>query len=337
MSAFLTALTSIGSQYGEAKDQARQEKLDIARKAQAMDVQQSYLDIARQAEARQAEAQKASEARGDLIKIGNRLWSVSKAKFVDPQQVNPTDSLKQFIATLPPEAQAGASARAKAALEADPNNPKSALEAVMSYANAQQAEMNRRQDAATRERERREDSVTALSNRRQDEQTRRLDRLTDRRDLMKFAKDLSGQKPSADEIRRADLATNVNENLDALEEIVKRRPELFGPMHGTLTMLRGKIGTSDEDISSLEQIRDNLGRALQGAHGMRSATGVLAAGNSVLNNFRNNDKAVLSAIRRARSSVQTFINDVDRKTGGGGTGATPSPDVNSNDPLGVLK
>src|SRR6185312_7638064 len=47
--------------------------------------------------------------------------------------------------------------------------------------------------------------------------------------------DLAGPKVSADEQKRADMARNLNENLDQLEDIVKRRPELFGPIAGRWT------------------------------------------------------------------------------------------------------
>src|SRR5437660_2572658 len=103
MSSFLTALTSIGSQYGEARNEAREEKQARSDKLRSLDVQDAYLQLARQAEQRQQKSQDEAIKQGDLLKLGNRLWSVSKGKFVDPQQPNPLDSLKEFISTLPPE------------------------------------------------------------------------------------------------------------------------------------------------------------------------------------------------------------------------------------------
>lgn len=128
--------------------------------------------------------------------------------------------------------------------------------------------------------------------------------------------DLKGSKPTADEQRRADLSENLNENLQALEEIVKRKPGLFGPLHGRLTSLKATIGTSDPDIAALETIKHQIGMAQISAHGMRSAHGIAAAADSILNSFNNSPEAVQGAIDAARNSVQTFQHDVDRNKPG---------------------
>lgn len=124
-------------------------------------------------------------------------------------------------------------------------------------------------------------------------------------------------KPTADEQRRSDLTENLNENLSALEEIVNRKPELFGPYHGRLTSLKAAIGTDDPDIAALETIKHQLGMAQISAHGMRSAQGISAASDSILNSFHNSPDAVRGAINAARKSVSTFTQDVERKQGGG--------------------
>jgi hypothetical protein len=128
--------------------------------------------------------------------------------------------------------------------------------------------------------------------------------------------------PSAEEHRRADLAVNVNENLEQIEDIVKRRPELFGPGAGWITGARHFFGTNDPDIAALYDIKDNLGRAAQGAHGMRSARGVADAANAVLNNLKNGPKAVAAAAAASRRSVATFLKDV---------GETPEGDTAPDD------
>lgn len=137
--------------------------------------------------------------------------------------------------------------------------------------------------------------------------------------------DLAGGKPTADEQRRADLATNVNENLDQLEDIVNRRPELFGPLGGRLTSAKKFIGSNDPDVSALSAIEHNLGMAVQGAHAMRSAQGVAATGDSLLNGFKNGPAAILGASKSMRDSLKTFANDVQNaknppQAGGGGKG-----------------
>jgi len=79
------------------------------------------------------------------------------------------------------------------------------------------------------------------------------------------------QTPTPDEQRRADLGNNLNENLDRLEEIVKRRPDLFGPAAGRLTSAKQWLGTSDPDVAALDNIKEQVGLAMVGAHAMRNA------------------------------------------------------------------
>lgn len=128
-------------------------------------------------------------------------------------------------------------------------------------------------------------------------------------------------KPSADEQRRADLSENLNENLATLEEIAGRRPDLFGPMAGRLTGIKGALGSNDPDIGTLETIKHQIGMAQISAHGMRSAQGVASAADSILNSFKNGPEAVKASINAARNSVKTFTGDVERAK----TGANPQP------------
>jgi hypothetical protein len=128
------------------------------------------------------------------------------------------------------------------------------------------------------------------------------------------AGELKGQEPTADEKRRGDLANNLNENFDKLEDILKRRPELFGPMAGRMTSVRSAFGTSDPDIAALETIKHQVGMAQISAHGMRSAQGIDEAAKSLLNNFNNTPAAMMGGIGAARDSVKTFLNDAGKGT-----------------------
>jgi hypothetical protein len=123
-------------------------------------------------------------------------------------------------------------------------------------------------------------------------------------------------KPTADEQRRSDLSENLNENLATLEEIVGRRPDLFGPMAGRLTGIKGALGSNDPDIGTLETIKHQIGMAQISAHGMRSAQGIGSAADSILNSFKNGPDAVRASINAARNSVKTFTGDADRAKAG---------------------
>ena len=119
--------------------------------------------------------------------------------------------------------------------------------------------------------------------------------------------DLKG--PTADEQRRSDLATNMGANLDKLEDIVNRRPDLFGRVAGRVSRARGAVGTNDQDIASLKAISEYLGMASVGAHSMRNAQHVETAANAVINGLVNSPEATKAAINAARGSIKTFISD----------------------------
>lgn len=136
---------------------------------------------------------------------------------------------------------------------------------------------------------------------------------------------LSEKGPNAQEVMRGDMAQNLNENLTQLEDIVNRRPDLFGPVAGRITGAKESVGTSDPDIAALKTIEDMMGRAQVSAHGMRNGSQVEKAANSILNSFHNSPAAIKSAIQAARNSVQTFTQNDEGKggtTGSGGSGDT---------------
>lgn len=152
MSAFLTSLASIGAQYGGAKDEARQEKEARADKVRRMDVEDAYLQLARQGEERSKAATDASIQRGDLIKVGNRLWSVSKAQFVDAPQSDPMADLKEFISKLDPKLKTRAESHARMASKAYVNDPQGYIQDELKYVD----DLQKRQETedATNERAR---------------------------------------------------------------------------------------------------------------------------------------------------------------------------------------
>lgn len=152
--------------------------------------------------------------------------------------------------------------------------------------------------------------------------------LTDINKQLKEAQLAKAQEPTADEQRRADLARNMNENLDQLEEIANRRPDLFGPVAGRMTQAANVIGTSDPDKAKLKAIREYLGMASVGAHAMRNAQHVGTAADAVMNGFTNSPAAMKAAIGEARKSTGTFLADEQRRKNRavaiGTGGATPA-------------
>jgi hypothetical protein len=137
--------------------------------------------------------------------------------------------------------------------------------------------------------------------------------LTDINKQIKEAQLEKLEEPTVDETRRADLARNMRENLESLEEIATRRPDLFGPLAGRLTTLRQAVGTDDPDVAKLRAIHEYLGMASVGAHAMRNAQHVGAAADAIMASFTNSPKAMLAAIEEGKKSTQTFLDDEQRR------------------------
>jgi hypothetical protein len=158
----LTALSSIASEYGEAKNENRQEALNRQQKLHQMSSEDAYLQLAKQAAQRQQEEFDFRKKSGDLIEMKDgRVWSVSQGKFIDQQRPDPMVTLRHFIQSQPPEVQKNLSERAQAEVELNPNDPKAAIQEVMKFADAEnarrEAETNRKEDATTRHQEHEED------------------------------------------------------------------------------------------------------------------------------------------------------------------------------------
>lgn len=156
------------------------------------------------------------------------------------------------------------------------------------------------------------------------------------REQMAKNQETKAAKPTADEQKKADLVDNLNENLGVVEEIAKRRPDLFGPVAGRMTQLKNTIGTSDPDIAALEAAQHQLGMVQQGVHGMRSAQGMQGAVDALMNGFHDSPEAMQRSIDTARNSAKTFSVDVGQKgkEGIGGVGAGEM--VRARDPQGKL-
>jgi len=173
-----------------------------------------------------------------------------------------------------------------------------------------------------------EENATAQQSQRTFQQNQAQQNRQDRLDKLDAA--------TADEKKRADLAKNAMENLSNLEDIVNRRPELFGTVGGRISQLRQWAGTDDPDIGALKNLSDNLGMVSQSAHGMRSAQHVEQAANSILNSYKNGPDAVKGAIATARKSVSTFLADVGETPDSHPRAAKPKGgSAANNDPLGI--
>lgn len=140
--------------------------------------------------------------------------------------------------------------------------------------------------------------------------------LTDMSKQLKKAQLEKVMEATPDEQRRADLAGNLEENLKNLEDIARRRPELFGPVSGRMTGAKQWIGSSDPDVAALKVIEEQTGLAMVGAHAMRNAQHAEKAAQSITGANHTPASALLAPngpIAKARESLATFKADAGRR------------------------
>lgn len=129
-------------------------------------------------------------------------------------------------------------------------------------------------------------------------------------------------KPTADEDRRADLVEAMVGYADAVSDIAKRRPELFGPGAGRFTQLRNLVGTSDPDVAALKMYREQLGITQMGAHSLRSAQSIAPIADAMVNSFNNDPQVVISTMESAKKGVQPLLSPQRPVVTERGTGRT---------------
>lgn len=118
----------------------------------------------------------------------------------------------------------------------------------------------------------------------------------------------SGKVP-ADVTKRAALASNVNENADAVQDILSRNPNIVGASGGRYSNVQQMIGSNDPDIQALGVRMHNIALASNGAHGLRSAEAVAKTESDLFNNFKTGPQGIAAGIAATRGSVQTFLDD----------------------------
>jgi hypothetical protein len=131
-------------------------------------------------------------------------------------------------------------------------------------------------------------------------------------------------KVPADVTKRAALASNVLENSDAVEDILRRRPDIVGAAGGRYTNVQQMIGSDDPDIQALGVRIHNIALASNGAHGIRSKDAVNQTEDEIFNHFKAGPHAIHGALDATRSSVQTFLDDERNFQTSGNRGGAPA-------------
>lgn len=108
--------------------------------------------------------------------------------------------------------------------------------------------------------------------------------------------------------KRRDLAQNALHNLSHIQDILTRRPDMFGILAGRAS--RGELlaGSNDSDLTALQNYADNLALALTGAHSIRSTEAREKAEKVLLNYMHNGPQGIAGSIEADRQSLEDFAN-----------------------------
>jgi hypothetical protein len=118
-----------------------------------------------------------------------------------------------------------------------------------------------------------------------------------------------GFKVPADITKRASLASNVNENVDAATEIIDRNPAIVGAVGGRYSNVQQMIGSDDPDINALGVRMHNIALASNGAHGVRSQQAIQKTEDDLFNHFKTGVNGMKGSFGATKASMQTFLDD----------------------------
>ena len=129
-----------------------------------------------------------------------------------------------------------------------------------------------------------------------------------------------GLQPTVADRNRASLAHVASDNLDQIQDVVTRRPDLLGMIGGRISNVDQMIGSNDPDLQVLGNAAHNFAMANAGIHGSRSFENVKAAEQELLNGLKTGPKGVGGAIKSNRDNLTSIIERVEGKKAA--TGAT---------------
>lgn len=118
---------------------------------------------------------------------------------------------------------------------------------------------------------------------------------------------------------RASLAHVANDNLDQVEDIINRRPEIVGKLGGRISQASDLIGSNDPDLVALGNAVHNFAMANAGIHGSRSHENVVDAEKELINNMKSGVQGIQGGIKANRSNLKAIIERVE-----GAPKATPN-------------
>lgn len=116
----------------------------------------------------------------------------------------------------------------------------------------------------------------------------------------------AGQPTTADR-NRASLANIALDNISGIEDIVKRRSDLFGPGAGRVANVDQIIGSNDPDLVAVTNFAHNFSMANAGVHGSRSVQNVRDAVHDLLGDLHNGPQGIAGGLQANRVNLQHII------------------------------
>lgn len=130
---------------------------------------------------------------------------------------------------------------------------------------------------------------------------------------------------------RASLAHIAGKNLDQVEDIVNRRPEIIGKIGGQISQASDLIGSDDPDLVALGNAVHNFAMANAGIHGSRSHENVVDAEKQLINNMKSGPNGIRGGIRENRQNLDEIIQRVEGGKGSSSGSAGHDIVVNPED------
>lgn len=112
-------------------------------------------------------------------------------------------------------------------------------------------------------------------------------------------------RPTAVERNKGDMAKSASEQLNDIQDIIKRRPDVFGPLAGRKTNLEVWLGSEDPDAKAFISARDVASGHLAGTFGARSVQ-VISDLKDSIGQFKDNPEAAMRGLAQVQKAVKLF-------------------------------
>lgn len=133
-------------------------------------------------------------------------------------------------------------------------------------------------------------------------------------------------RPTAVERNKGDMAKSASEQLNDIQSIIQKRPDVFGPLAGRKTNLEVWLGSEDPDAKAFISARDVASGHLAGTFGARSAQ-VISDLKDSIGQFKDNPEAALRGLAQVQKAVKLFESKGTPNVAGGKLASDVAPKI----------